>query len=160
MMRLISTILITGSIIACHPHATTLSEDEKKDIVDTVKKTLDNYYMDIREYGLNAEFKYLDSSADFFWVPPGFQHSISYDSVVALIKQSAAQFSLVDNSFDTLQIIPLSKEIATYTGKLRSSMTDTSGKTSVFYLTETGTLVKRRDGWKLLSGQTTLLNDQ
>jgi hypothetical protein len=36
-------------------------------------------------------------------------------------------------------------------------MKDTSGKTNAFILVETGLVIRRADGWKLLSGQTALV---
>jgi hypothetical protein len=138
--------------------STVLTENEKTNIITDVKLTLDNYYNDIRQSGLTAEFKYLDNSKDFFWVPPGYSSSASYDDIVNAIKQNALKFKSVDNSFEKLQIIPLTKDLATYTGQLSSTMIDTSGKVTQVSLVETGLLIKRQDGWKLLSGQTSMLN--
>jgi len=113
---------------------------------------------DIRKSGLTAEFKYLDNSSEFFWVPRGYSSYISYDSVATVLKQTAPKYKSVDNSFDTLRIFPLRKELATYTGRLNSTMTDISGKVITLQLIETGVLIKRQDEWKLLSGQTSILN--
>jgi len=135
-----------------------LTTDEQKAIVESIQQTMNNYYKDIRTSGLTAEFKYLDNSSDFFWVPPGYSSAISYDSVAAILKQSAPLYKSIDNSFDTLRIIPLSKELAAYTARLNSIMTDTTGKISKFSLVETGLLIKRQDGWKLLNGQTSILD--
>ena len=156
-MQSILTIFTLLIIASCH-QTPALTENEKATIIVEVKQTLDNYYSDIKEDGLTAEFKYLDHSSDFFWVPPGYTSAISYDSVSTVLKQNAPLFSLVDNSFDSLRIIPLSIDLATYTGRLRSVMTDTSHKTISFSLLETGVLIKRNDGWKLLHGQTCMLN--
>ncbi len=135
-----------------------LSENENKSIKEEVRNTLTNYYSDIKKSGLTAEFNYLDNSKDFFWVPPGFTAALSYDSVAAILKKNAKLFSSVDNTFDTLIIKPLSKDIATYTCRLRSSMTMINGKSSNMTMLETGTMVKRQNGWKLLCGQTAILN--
>lgn len=135
----------------------TLTETERVEITQVAKQTLDNYYNDIRKEGLTAEFKYLDNSADFFWVPPGYSSPISYDSVAAILNKNALLFKSIDNSFDTLNIIPLSKELVTYTGRLHSIMIDTSGQVSTYTMVETGILIKRKDGWKLLSGQTSVV---
>ena len=143
-------------IIACH-QAMEMTEMEKEKIIKDVRQTLDHYYEDIRTSGLTAEFKYLDHSPDFFWVPPGYSSSLSYDSIVAIVKQNAMKFKKVDNSFDTLQIIPLSKRLATYTGRLKSIMTDTSGQVMAFSIVETGVIIKRREMWRLLHGQTTII---
>jgi hypothetical protein len=156
-LPLLLTAFTLFSLIACK-QPTSLTESEKKVIIDNVFNTLNNYYNDVRKSGLNAEFNYLDSSTEFFWVPPGYSISISYDSVAAILKQTSSKYKLIDNRFDTLLIIPLNKELATYTGRLHSAMTDTSGIVLNFSLVETGILIKRPGGWKLLNGQTSILN--
>jgi hypothetical protein len=157
LTRPILTILAILTITSCR-QPTPLTEREKASIVENVRQTLDNYYNDIRKSGLTAEFKYLDNSSEFFWVPPGYSNSISYDSVATLLKESAPKYKSIANSFETLLIIPLTDEHATYTGQLKSTMTDTSGKVVTFSFVETGVLIKRKDGWKLLNGQTSILN--
>ncbi len=157
MRRALLSIFAIPTIVSCS-HPVPLTENEKAAIVSDVRQTLDHYYDDIRKSGLTAEFKYLDHSSEFFWVPPGYAGAISYDSVAAVLQQNAPNYKSIDNSFDTLRIIPLSKELATYTGRLSSTMTDTSGVTITFSLVETGVLIKRKDGWKLLNGQTSILN--
>jgi SnoaL-like domain len=151
------TLFILLTIVSCR-QSTTLTENEKVRIVEDVRHTLDDYYSDIGKAGLTAEFQYLDNTSDFLWVPPGYPGSISYDSVATVLKHNAPKFRSVNNFFDTLRIIPLSEEYATYTGRLNSTMTDTTGKTITFSLVETGVLIKRKDGWKLLNGQTSVLN--
>lgn len=136
----------------------TLTESERTEIIQSTMQTLDNYYNDIRKEGLTAEFKYLDSSKEFFWVPPGYSAPISYDSVSAILNQNAPLFKSIDNSFDTLNIIPLSKDLVTYTGRLHSVMIDTAEQVTTVTMMETGILIKRKDGWKLLSGQTSMVN--
>ena len=131
-------------------------EAEKKLIIDSVTQTLNRYYDDIRAEGLMAEFRYLDNSPEFYWVPPGFSVAISYDSVASILRQNAPLLKDIDNKWDTLRIDPLSHELATYTGRLHSIVTDTAGHVSETSLVETGLLIKRRNGWKLLSGQTSV----
>ena len=118
-----------------------------------------DYYKDIKVSGLTAEFKYLDHSADFFWAAPGYATALSYDSVEKVIKHNATLFRYIENTFDSLRIVPLSKELASYTALISVNMTDTSGKTSKFGLIESGVIIKRNDGWKLLNGQTAVRNN-
>jgi hypothetical protein len=136
-----------------------LTKKDKETIIQNINQTLSNYYKDIKEKGLTAEFNYLDHSEDFFWVPPGFKSAISYDSVVIILKSTAPKFSLIDNRFDTLTIVPLSKTLAAYTGKIRSVMKDTSGQEKTYLLLETGIMIKRENTWKILNGQTAMIND-
>jgi len=155
MTRFLLALCSFFSILSCS-QSLPLTESEKKIIIEDISQTLSNYYNDIRKSGLNAEFKYLDSSSDFFWVPPGYSNAISYDSVAIILKQSAPKYRYIDNKFVSLQIIPLTKELATYTGSLQSAMTDTSGNVLTISLIETGVIIKRQEGWKLLSGQTSI----
>jgi hypothetical protein len=145
------------ALASCKQSSSSLSENERSLIIDSVKQTLQNYYSDIRREGLLAEFRYLDSSKDFFWAPPGYSHAISYDSVAKVLKQNAPGITYLSNSFDTLHIVPLSRELASYTGRLRSVMKVASGIEMTYTMIETGVMIKRADGWKLLCGQTAML---
>lgn len=156
MQKIPALLLILIACISCN-RSTSLSDDEKTLIVEEVHQTLTDYCSDVKKNGLTAEFNYLDSSADFSWMPPGYSDSISYDSVAAILKRVAPKYSAVDNTFEILEITPQTDELATYSGRLRSVMTDTSGKVSTFVLIEKGTVIKRESGWKLMKGKTTVL---
>ncbi len=150
-MRLATLIIVLASSLQC-ANAQTPATVEKE-----VKLMLDNYFADIRREGLMAEMKYLDTSADFFWVPPGYNHALSRDSVVLIITNYAPKVKLTDNSFETLRIIPLTDNLATYTGRVKSRVIDFEGKERIHILVETAVVVRRKDGWKLLSGQTSVV---
>jgi hypothetical protein len=152
MIRLFIIITILATIAGCQPSSFT--KEEQQAVADSVRQTLHRYYEDINRAGLVAELPYLDSSSEFFWVPPGYAAPISYDTVVKIIRQNALLFRNVNNVWDSLRINPLSKDLASYTGQLHSITTDTSGRISRYFLIETGLVIKRNDGWKLLNGQT------
>lgn len=156
MTRLIPPLFLILLTFSCRESL--LTETEKAAIVEGVRMTLKNYHADIKKSGLTAEFNYLDKSDDFYWVPPGYSSAISYDSVAAILKRNSLLYTSVENTFDTLRITALSKDLAGYTGRLHATMTDTTGKSMSFSLVETGLLIKRKDGWKLLSGQTAVIN--
>ena len=122
-----------------------------------MSEMFNNYHGDIKKEGLTAEFKYLDQSSDFFWVPPGYNSALDYDSVYIILVNNAKMFSEVIFEWNTLQIFPLTEEIANYSGIVEGSMTDTSGIVNAVLIIESGTVVKRSDGWKLLSGQSAVL---
>jgi hypothetical protein len=158
MLNMLRILVLAFIINACsNDNQQILSLQEKVSITDTVKQTLNNYYADIKKLGLTAEFRYLDSSSDFFWVPPGFEKALNYDSVHAILIKNAPSLRSIDNSWETLSIYPLSKDLANYTGKIRSVVKDTAGNVFHSMLIETGLLIKRKDGWKLLSGQTAIV---
>ena len=158
MMFIFFGALCIVILAGCNREQSWLSTDQAIKVELEVRQLFDHYFEAIHTRGLTAEFQYLDRSSDFFWVPPGYHNPISYDSVAAVLTLNAPRFVSVENTFDTLRIIPLTTVLATYTAKLRSVMKDTSGNVSELYLIETGVVIKRSDGWKLLNGQTSLLN--
>jgi hypothetical protein len=137
-----------------------LTEVEKEKLVGEVAVMFDNYHDDIRKEGLTAEFMYLDQSPDFFWVPPGYNSALTYDSVRSILMTNAKLFNEIIFAWDTLQIFPLTKEIANYSGIVKGSMTDTSGIVTRVLIIESGTVIKRPDGWQLLSGQSAVLEPE
>ena len=122
-----------------------------------IKTTIDNYYNDIRKEGLLAELKYLDSSREFFWVPPGFLNYAGYDSIAAEIRRNANSLKYIDNHYDSLLIIPLTDDYAQFVMRTVSSAIDVTGDTLKTAFIESGVIVKRKEGWRFLSGQTSLL---
>lgn len=124
---------------------------------DEIKTTIDNYYSDIRKEGLLAEFKYLDSSSQFFWVPPGYSNYAGYDSIAKAIRNNASSIKSIDNRYDSLLIVPLTNDYAQFVVRRVSTSITTNGDTSRVAFIESGVMVKRKSGWKFLSGQTSLL---
>jgi hypothetical protein len=156
MRKQLLNVLILLAIVSCNS-SSTLTNAEKETVEKEVHQALENYCNDVRRSGLTAELHYLDSSAEFSWLPPGYSDSISYDSVVTILKLNASKYKTVDNTFEILEIIPISKTLASYSGRVRSVMTLTTGKAMTFVLSENGEMIKRNDGWKLLKGKTTFL---
>ena len=151
-----SIILVT---ISCKK-TETLKENEKVRIIKEIRVTLDNYYSDIKKSGLSAEYKYFDNSSNFFWIPPGYSNPISYESFASILKEYSPSSKSIDNTIDSLRIIPLSNVLASYYARIHSTMIDTEGNAETFHLIESGIWTKKKDGWKLLSGQTTALNSK
>src|SRR5690349_13934007 len=111
-MKSWSFLLISFLVLSCGGPDT--STGNKDTVRNEIKSTIDNYYNDIRKQGLLAEFNYLDSSGQFFWVPPGYLNYAGYDSIAAAIRRNAASLKLVDNRYDSLLIIPLTTEYAQF----------------------------------------------
>jgi len=156
MTRLIFILIIISTVSCQKKMANTFN---KKKITEDIELMLQLYHSDIREDGLLAEFNYLDKSDDFFWVPPGYNSSLSYDSVETILRMNAQALSSVEFSWDTLNIYPLSNKIATYSGIVSGVMIDTAGNELRMSIIESGTLIKRNSGWKLLSGQSAVVDD-
>ena len=156
-MKYILLLLLFAGMASCMENAG-LNEPEKKRISEEVKTMFGHYHDAIKKEGLTGEFKYLDSSNDFFWVPPGYTSTLSFDSVKAILEKNAPSFKAIEFSFDTLQIFPLSSSLANYSGIVSGTMVDTAGISSSVKIIESGTVVKRADGWKLLCGQSAAIN--
>jgi len=130
---------------------------EKDDITLEVKEMLFDYHEAISLGGLKAEFAYLDSSDQFFWVPPGYHSALNFDSVRNILLYNDRSMKQVDFHWDELELFVLSPKIVNFTGIVRGQMIDTANVTSPVHIIESGTCIKREDGWKLLSGQSALL---
>jgi len=144
------------TLLACG-RSVEFTEANKKEVEIEVNEMLDDYLKAMKDEGLLSEFRYLDNSPDFFWVPPGFNSPLSYDSVRTIIEQNAKAIKTVEYKHDSLLIIPLSPTIANYSAILSGHVTDTSGVSIPVRLIESGVAIKREEGWKLLSGQSALL---
>ncbi len=159
---LMSLIKVVFSLFICLCWScitkTPLNETEKTDISAQVEQMLTDYHQTINTHGLMAEFDFLDASEDFFWNPPGFSTTLSYDDVKSEVTKNATLYKAVYFRWDTLKIYPLSRYIADYTGIVSGKMTDTANRVVKVRMMESGTAIKREDGWKILNGQTTLLD--
>jgi hypothetical protein len=144
------------TIVSC-TNDRNLVEQGKEEVEKEVRNLLDNYFADILEDGLIAEFKYLDNSPEFFWVPPGYTSALTIDSVKSILLHHAAIYTSVQFYWDTLRLIPLSDNLVNYTGIVKGKMTDTAGFVSKVNLIESGIIIKRENEWKLLSGQSAAL---
>jgi hypothetical protein len=157
MSILLRTALASLFLWGCVAKPSGLTEKEANLVRKETITMLNAYNNAIRSKGLLAEFEYLDSSKQFSWFPPGFSTWISYDSVASVLRANSPKLKSVNNSWDTLRIEPIARDLAAYTGVLLSETEDTSGKITRVRLKETGVLIRRNDKWKLLTGQTAVL---
>jgi hypothetical protein len=134
-----------------------LSKRKSKTIEAEAKAMLEAYHRDLALEGLPAEFKYLDSTDQFSWHPAGYDSPISYDSVAATIRQLDDFYTSIKSQWDTLAITPVADTLVNYTGAFTTTMTDITGFSESYAMHETGTLIKRPDGWKMLTGKTTVM---
>ncbi|UII81341.1 hypothetical protein [Flagellimonas sp. CMM7] len=157
-MRHLSTLLIIILAFACQGKHEISNDLNEELIINEIQQMFDDYHKDIRLQGLTGELKYLDNSKDFFWVPPGYNSALSYDSVKTILEKNAKAFSRIEFQWDTLRIIPISNEVASYSGIVEGTMIDTSGIKSMMRIIESGTVIKRTTEWKLLCGQSANLS--
>ena len=151
------TLLFLVLLSACNA-PDTFSEADQQRVAAEVDSMLHAYLDAMREGGLEAEFAYLDSTDAFFWVPPGYNSWISYDSVAVVLRATAPTLRSMDYRWQSLRIDPISQDRAIYTGTLTGALTDTSGQVTTLSMIETGTVIRREDGWKLLNGQSAVLS--
>jgi hypothetical protein len=159
MVKLMISTGLCLMLLACADKH--VSDDlDKGRVMDEVTEMLHQYHSDIEKYGLTGEFKYLDQSSDFFWIPPGFETVLNYDTVRNILEVSAPKYRSVSFQWDTLEVHPLSNDIATFSGIVTGIMTDTSGAKVKTSMIESGSLIRRSDGWKLLCGQSAIINPE
>ena len=125
------------------------SEHAAKEVTEMLHK----YHLAIAAGGLEAEFDYLDDTEEFFWVPPGYQSALDFDSVASVLRATDPAIAKTILEWDTLRVIPLRKDLVQFYGTITMISTDTAGVKTSGHLVETGLVVKRPDGWKLLNGQ-------
>ena len=156
--RYYTMILIATQLVmyGCN-HTATLSEQERQLVISEASSMLKQYHDAVEVGGLTAEFEYLDQSEEFFWVPPGYHEALNYDSVRSILEQNSKAIEKVSFSWERLTVLPLSDEIASYNGIVVGNMTDTTGQQSDVRIIESGVVIKRSSGWKLLSGQSAVL---
>ncbi len=154
MHKLLLIWVLALAIAGCQQAETPRWDKAKKEkVLKEVTAMLHNYFSDIKKEGLTAEFRYLDNSPDFFWVPPGYQTVIYYDSVYKTLLIHDQGLQSVAFYWSSLEVHPLSEEIANYTGIVKGTIVDTAGQVNQVHMIETGTAIKRAEGWKILSGQ-------
>ena len=156
-MKWLAAIFLSITLLSCTGKKENSLDPKKTE--SEVKTFLTDYFEDVKQNGLTAEFNYLDTSSSFFWVPPGYNKALNYQEVAEAISANAKTMKSVSNRWETLEIFPVTAEVATYYGIVVSEYTDTAGKTGATRLIEAGTVVLRANGWKLLSGHTTVLAD-
>ncbi|MDD7886517.1 hypothetical protein [Flavivirga sp. 57AJ16] len=135
-----------------------LNNKDKEIITSEIKQMFENYHKDITKNGLASEFKYLDASSDFFWVPPGYKETLDYDTIKSILIKNSKFINFIEFSWESIKIQPLTKKIANYSGIVKCVQIDTDQNPVTFKIIESGTLIKRKDGWKFLSGQSRSLN--
>lgn len=138
-------ILLSTATYSCSTNSS-LSGNEKAKIPEDVRKTLNDYHADVHRIGLPEELNYPDNSDDLYRDPPGYPSAVSFDSAAAVLKQNTPLYTSINNRWDTLRISILHHELASYTGRLHSTINDASRNVSVFRLVETGLLIKRKCG--------------
>ncbi len=135
-----------------------LNSEHKEAISLEIKQMFKDFHKDITKNGLMSEFKYLDDSSDFFWVPPGYKKALDFDTVKNILVKNSKTVNFIEFSWESIKIVPLTNEIATYSGVVKCVQVDTAHNPKTFKIIESGTLIKRKDGWKFLNGQSRSLN--
>ncbi|MDW7690644.1 hypothetical protein R9C00_22200 [Flammeovirgaceae bacterium SG7u.111] len=83
-MNLLKVTLIMLAFFSCQSH-----QLDKEKVKEEVAQMFDEYHAAIKKEGLKGEFYFLDSSSDFFWVPPGSATAMNYDSVRRILETNA-----------------------------------------------------------------------
>jgi hypothetical protein len=162
-LALIAAILALFQWSGCGPSPSkSLDSEEKEAVRKEATQMLHDYHDAIRKGGLLTEFEFLDSSQDFFWIPPGVDALMGYEAVKKAIMANVASIDSMSTHWVSLQVHPLSQDIgklSSYTISKRADSTGIKMDTSRVTMLESGTMIRRANGWKLLSGQTVVLGE-
>lgn len=155
-MKWLPALIVYFLIFSCK-ESVELSTNERNKIKSEVIKTLENYSNDVNFNGLRAEFKYLDSSSSFYWIPPGYISAVSYDSVKKILIATDPTLRAINNRYVDILVDPLSSLYASYKARVISHTEDTAGKIYDVQMLETGVMRKEKNNWKLMNGHTSMM---
>ncbi len=156
--KFILTLLLFISFFSCNRQPK--NEFDATAVEREVKQMFMAYDDSVSKNGIKAEFFFLDNSDAFYWVPPGYKYALHYDSIANILREIAPQYKYIDNSWDKLQIMGLSDKYASFNGVINSYVITVDNDTITTKLSETGIVVKRGSGWKFLSGQTVVIENE
>jgi hypothetical protein len=151
-------LLMFISFFSCNERAK--EKFNATNIEKEVKEMLLAYDDSVRKNGIEGELYFLDKSDAFYWVPPGYKYALHYDSIANILHEYATKYQYIDNVWKTLEIMPLSEKYASFSGVLNSTIITIENDTIHSVLFERGLVVKRNKNWKLLSGQTVVVDDE
>ena len=151
-------ILFSFSIYSCN------QQPEKAFDAITIEKEVKEMFLafddSVRKDGFKKGLYFFDNSDAFYWVPSGYKYAIHFDSISTILNTYSSHFKYIDNTWDTLQIIALSKTYASFNGVINSYSITVDNDTTITKLSETGLVIKRGEHWKFLSGQTVVIENE
>lgn len=139
---------------ACEPTTPAFDEGAKAKVVAEVTTFLHDYHAAVCKGGLLREFEFPDSSADFYWKPPGADAVLSYDTVAAMVRRNALVIDTTCVEWMALSVMATAADSAHYKGRLQAWTATSEGDTFVEDFEEVGNLIKRQGRWWLLNGET------
>ncbi len=145
-------------IIPVYAQNQPLNNKEKETVTLEIKAMLDDFHQDILQNGLVSELWYLDHSSEFFWIPPGYSSSLNYDTIKSIVISNSKTIKVTGINWETINILPLTKTIASYSGIVKCTQKEKSNSVSLRII-ESGTLIKREKHWKFLNGQSRILTE-
>lgn len=152
-LNFILTLLLIYLLVQPDGYESYDTEKVKADVEDF----LHEYHSSMENQGLKGEFAYLDSTEQFFWVPPGFNSWISFDSVKTILNVTDPLISEMKIRWEDLRIDVLSEEVAVYTGRVSIEQKNVNDGLQEYKLLETGIVKKKNGKWKILSGQSRVM---
>ena len=139
--------------VYCQQQAT-LTQSQRAAIRDSVTQLKYRVWDEVRAKHFEGTLNCFDDSPEFFWVFTPDTTIILHDVFVAMLKGAFQDYRSIDVVWDRIHVEPLTNQYAVYTGKYHVTYIDTSGKVFKAIGVETGIVVHRPTGWKILNGQT------
>ena len=155
IIKIIGLYLIVGSFLSCDQEAK-LTNDQKYEIINSVKKSQEQFCLDYEAEDFDAVMSHLDTSRNFFWIYPPETVPVTREIFAEVLKREFEMNNPIKFIWDTIQVVPLSSDLAYYQGRFHRVETDTSEIEQVGITFVSAIVIRREEGWKLLSGQNCL----
>lgn len=144
------------TLISCTEQDENDTENQKTDTKE-IRSFLHAYHDAVNHYGVKAELNFFDSSEQFFWIPPGYAEALNFDSVKSILLIADDAIRQTNFEWESLHVQFVEDNVASFNGVVKGTITDTSNLTININQIKSGLLIKRKDGWKILNGQSTTL---
>ena len=149
------TLMCLLPLISCQ-RSTDLTEAQRRAVIQGVQQMAVQFFDDVRTHNADAIIAHMDSSDAFFWVFPPDTTLHSRATLAAGLRTDLDAYPSIEGRWLRMRVEPLTATIAVYTGVFEQVGTTLEGEIFTTRGIESATVILRDDGWKFLSGQTTL----
>jgi len=142
-------------LLSCQ-RSTDLSDSQRAAVIQGVQQLAVQFFDDVRTHNAAAVIAHLDSSEAFFWVFPPDTGAVSRATIAEGLRAELESYPSIEGRWLTMRVEPLTATLASYTGVFEQVSTSVDGNAVRTQGIETAVVILRDNGWKFLSGQTTL----
>ena len=154
MKNIIVSIVVSFLIFTACQQQYQLTDSQKTEIIKEVETMATQFFIDYNNKNIDAVVRSLDDSPKFFWVFPPETTHLSRDKLVSSLTLEIESALFLEAAWDEIIVEPLASDFAYCKGVFNVVITDSLKNEKKFIGIESAVVVKRKDGWKFLMGQT------